>query len=537
MTKAKRNSKKSTLFSRLTGFYAIMMSYNLQKPIEEEVIVGEGELSISHIVAVARRNAPVRLSDAPAFYDRVNGSRLRFQAALESGAVIYGVTTGFGGSCGNRIDAPTAETLARNMLRYHGCGTGAPLSLEESRAAMFCRLLCFARGYSGVSWELLEALRDFLNAGISPIIPSEGSVGASGDLTPSSYIAAALTGEREVYYKGAVMPAAKAIAEAGLSPYKLKPKEALGLVNGTSVMTGIAALVLHRAENILKAGIKSSAMAVHALSGNIYHYLPAIFETKPFPGQRSAADEIRALLGAPESLALNASPEALQDPYSIRCAPHVFGVLADALEWAGKWTEIEANSANDNPLFDPKTGSPLMGGNFYGGHITMAMDSLKAALASVCDLLDRQLAILVDPRFNRGLSANLVGTNGATLKLNHGFKGMQITASALTAEALKAAIPAGIFSRSTESHNQDKVSLGTIASRDAARICELSERVAAVHLLAAAQACELRGGLEKRPKIKELVEKTRKISEFVSEDRPLEKDIERAAKAINEGEI
>jgi len=222
----------------------------------------------------------------------------------------------------------------------------------------------------------------------------------------------------------------------------------------------------------------------------------------------------------------------LQDPYSIRCTPQIAGVLCDALAWIEGWVEIEANSSNDNPIFAPHTGQPLMSGNFYGGHIAFAMDSLKAALASIADLSDRQIVLLVNPQTNRGLPADLVGAKGDDILVNHGFKAASITATALCAEALKLTMPAASFSRSCESHNQDKVSMGTIAARDALRICTLTERVVAIHLLAAAQGCELRKNYQVRPALSALIRKIRSLADGITNDRPMDGDIEKVARAI-----
>jgi histidine ammonia-lyase len=500
-----------------------------------KVTIGDGPVLLPDIIAVARRGVPVVVSKGAAFRKRMETSRQLLHTAIEADIPVYGVTTGFGKSCGNRLNKKTVLKQGENLMRFHGCGTGEPLACEETRAAMLGRLLCLARGYSGVSLSLLEHLAAFLNLGITPVIPSEGSVGASGDLTPLSYILAALAGEREVDYRGKRMPAARALRKVKLDPYVFKAKEPLAMVNGTSVMTGIAAVVLDRAYHILEAAIGASALSVHALQGNDHHYHPVIGEAKPFPGQIYVAARIRELLTAGASGAdfQAEGPETLQDPYSLRCAPQIMGVLHDALAWIRPWVEIEANSANDNPLFAAETGRPLMGGNFYGGHIAFAMDALKSALASVADMADRQVALLVNPNVNRGLPADLVRMTGEARIYHHGFKAMSISASALTAEALKATMPAASFSRSTESHNQDKVSMGTIAARDAARVCTLTERVVAIHLLAASQACEIRGRVDDRPSLALLIESLRRMAAPTYEDRPMDADIEALARQIS----
>jgi histidine ammonia-lyase len=254
---------------------------------------------------------------------------------------------------------------------------------------------------------------------------------------------------------------------------------------------------------LAQAATAATALVLHALLGHEHHLHPALFEAKPHPGTAAVASKLRQLLVSTGQADESSAPSALQDPYSVRCAPHVLGVLVDASRWAERWIEIEANGASDNPLFDPESGQVLMGGNFYGGHIAFAMDSVKAAVASVADLCDRQAALLVDPRFNRGLPPQLVRCDAVG---HHGFKGAQITMSALTAEALQ-----------------------TIY------VCELTEKVVAIDLLIGSQACEIRGGAEVRPEVERLLRLVREYSEPVTEDRCLDEDISRLADAVAGG--
>jgi histidine ammonia-lyase len=509
----------------------------MPKSTSEPLVVGPVPLEIDALIRVAVHGAEVRLSEDPGWLARMAAGEQRLAKAVADETPIYAVTTGFGSNCGTRISAESIAALGANLLRFHGCGTGAALSVPAVRGAMLCRISCLAQGYSGVRVALLRRLVEFLNRGITPVVPAQGSVGASGDLTPMSYVAAALAGEREVFFQGQRMPSAKALALAGLTPFEFTVKEPIAMLNGTPIMTGVAILVVDQCRRILAAATRATAMAVHAMAGHEHHLHPALFEAKPFPGQKAVAARLRALLHSKGSVVESEVPESLQDPYSLRCAPHVLGVLADALGWVERWVEIEAGSATDNPLFDPETGRPLMGGNFYGGHIAFAMDAVKAAVASVADLCDRQAALLVDPRFNRGLPAHLAAPTKNGMAPRHGFKGMQITMSALTAEALQASMPAASFSRSTESHNQDKVSMGTIAAREALRVCDLVGRAVSVHLLAAAQACELRGGVAARPKVAAAVAAVRALSAAVEEDRCLDVDIEAVARAVAEGDL
>lgn len=503
------------------------------------LVIDGSYVSIENIIAVAEGDMTVQISKSRRFLQQMARTQKMLMDALQKGVAVYGVNTGYGKSCGNRMNMKTALKNGVNIFRFHGCGTGEPIGIEETRAAMLCRIICLARGYSGVSVGLLKQMADFLNAGITPVVPCEGSVGASGDLTPMSYIGAALAGEREVFYQDEIMPAARALKKAGLKPYKYLPKEPLSMVNGTTTMTGIAALAGERAESLLNAAIYATALSVHALRGNAHHYHPVISKAKPFPGQVFVAENISRLLKARVSAGKleDGTLEALQDPYSLRCAPQVLGVLYDALTWIKKWVETEANSSNDNPIFDPATGQVLMGGNFYGGHIAFAMDGLKAALASAADMCDRQVMLLVNPNSNRGLPGDLVRISGEESGLQHGFKAMSISSSALTAEALKATMPAASFSRSTESHNQDKVSMGTIAARDAERVCTLTERVVAIHLLAAAQACDIRNNCAARPLLKKVLHNIRAISAPLLTDRPLDEDIEKMCVAIRYSDL
>jgi histidine ammonia-lyase len=454
-------------------------------------LVGARPLRIEDVLALARGQARAVLDPDPEVRGRIRRSVEALDRRFARGETIYGVTTGFGESCETSVDPTLALELARNLVRFHGCGTGRSLGEVESAAVVAVRIATLARGDSGVRDVLIEQLCALLERRVLPVIPEEGSVGASGDLTPLSYLAAIVMGEREVLYRGREMPAAVALAEAGLEPLALRPKESLAIMNGTSVMTALACVAFERGRQLARTVCTLTAMASDVLRGEPGHFDARIFAAKPHPGQALAARWIREHLAYDP--AHGRSGVRVQDRYSIRCAPHVVGVLLDALPALRATLEIELNGANDNPLIDPDTGDVLHGGNFYGGHVAHAMDSLKTLVANLADLVDRQLALLCNPLTSNGLPANLVARAGPERAAHHGFKAMQISASALTAEALKLTMPASVFSRSTECHNQDKVSMGTIAARDALRVCELVERVAAIHLLAVCQAVDLRG--------------------------------------------
>lgn len=457
------------------------------------IVVDGTPLRIEDVAAVARRAATVSLSADPAFQARISRGAEFVDRLIAEDGLVYGVSTGYGDSCTVSIPPALVAELPHHLYAYHGCGLGRFLDPEETRAVLLSRLVSLAQGMSGVSLDLLRQLEALLRHDILPMIPAEGSVGASGDLTPLSYVAAALCGERDVWHDGAVMPAAEALARHGLKPLRLRPKEGLAIMNGTAVMTALACLAWVRADYLGRLATRITAFNVLASAGNAHHFDQTLFSVKPHPGQQRVAARLRADLAADRPAR---NEKRLQDRYSLRCAPHVIGVLEDALPWLRANIENELNSANDNPIIDAGQEMVLHGGHFYGGHIAFAMDSLKNAVANLADLLDRQMALLVDARYSHGLPANLSAASGERAAINHGLKALQISASAWTAEALKLTMPASVFSRSTECHNQDKVSMGTIAARDCLRIVELTEQVVAALLVTARQGIALRRGLD-----------------------------------------
>lgn len=488
--------------------------------MSEVIVLGKAGLTIEEVVRLAEGSASLQLARDPEFAALIERGAGHLARRLAGGGVVYGVTTGFGDSVDTAVPAEHVAAMPLNLMRFHGCGTGEILGEVEAAAVVAVRLAALARGWSGVRWEVLARLSDLLRLRLLPRIPAEGSVGASGDLTPLSYVVAALVGEREVWRAGQAVPAAEALAAAGVPRLTLAPKESLALMNGTSVMVGLGCLAFARARRLARLCAALAALTSEVLRGNPAHFDDRIFAAKPHPGQRACARWIREDLKGPAP----AAPLRLQDPYSVRCAPHVIGVLLDALVWIRPWLEVEIGGANDNPLVDPETGDVLHGGNFYGGHACFALDALKTAVANLADLVDRQVALICNPDSNAGLPANLVGREGPDRAAHHGFKAMQISSSALTAEALKLTVPASVFSRSTECHNQDKVSMGTIAARDCLRIVELTETVAAIGLLALCQAVDLRGGAA-GPRAAALHEAVRARVPRVDADRRQDGDI------------
>ena len=493
---------------------------------ESPVYFGGQRMSIEDVVGLAFRNREAVLSDSAEFRDRIVAGADFLDRLLKEDGVIYGVTTGYGDSHVVNIPPSLAGDLPHQLYQYHGVGLGRLLDEQETRAVLATRLTSLSVGMSGVSWELLDGLATLLRHDVLPLIPAEGSVGASGDLTPLSYVAAVLCGDREVLYQGETRPSSDVLAEIGMKPLRLRPKEGLAIMNGTAVMTALACLAWYRAEYLSRMATRLTAYAVMATDGNAYHFDETLFSAKPHPGQQKVAARLRSDLMSHRP---SRNEDRLQDRYSLRCAPHVIGVLEDSLPFFRIMIENELNSANDNPLVDPENERVLHGGHFYGGHIAFVMDSMKNAVANIADLLDRQMALMVDARYNHGLPANLSGAIGERKPINHGLKALQISVSAWTAEALKLTMPASVFSRSTECHNQDKVSMGTIAARDCLRVLELTEQVVAALLITVRQGIELRqrvsSGLSLQGEPAHMYEDIKKRIALIEEDRPLDKEL------------
>lgn len=492
------------------------------------IIFGESPISIEHINDMAKGRAQAQLSTNASFKQTIEQGSEFLKNLLQEDGVIYGVTTGYGDSVTEQVPLDSVHELPLHLTRFHGCGLGDTFSVEQTRAILGARLTSLSQGFSGVTWELLQQLEILLKHDIMPRIPQEGSVGASGDLTPLSYVAAVLIGEREVIYQGQVRPTAEVFSELDIKPIKLQPKEGLAIMNGTAVMTALACLAYQRAEYLIELCSRITALCSIALQGNSAHFDEILFSAKPHPGQNQVASWIRDDLNHHQH---PRNSSRLQDRYSIRCAPHIIGALKDSMPWMRQMIETELNSANDNPIIDGAGQHVLHGGHFYGGHIAMVMDTLKTGIANLSDLMDRQMALLMDRKFNNGLPNNLSAATADRKPINHGFKAVQIGISAWTAEALKNTMPASVFSRSTECHNQDKVSMGTIAARDCLRILQLTEQVAAASLMASCQAVQIRINQQEldSESLSDTIQNTLSevFAEFnlVDEDRPLEAEL------------
>ncbi|HEY3152005.1 MAG TPA: aromatic amino acid ammonia-lyase [Candidatus Binatia bacterium] len=510
-------------------------------------IRGDG-LTIEKVASVARQNIRVELTSNIDVRNKISASRQLLEKKLTAGEIIYGVNTGFGGNVRFLIPQNDLSFHQENLLRCLTCGVGQPLIEDAVRAAMLLRANALAKGLSGVRVEIIERMLDLLNHGITPVVPRYGSVGASGDLIPSAYIGRVLLGEGEVLYQGKKLPAAEALKNAKVQCSKLMAKEGLALINGTTVMTGIAALVIHDGAHLAPLVLACASLAVEALKATDDPFSEVIHRAKNHPGQMEAAeicrkllrdsryipnlDELRAKIGETRSAAEGKtirSEEAIQTPYSLRCAPQGIGPVLDALRAHRLVLEREINSVNDNPLIDPLEGRVYHTGNFYGGHVARALDSWKIDLATLANWLHAIMAMLVDDRFSNGLPPNLSRNPG----VSSGFKGMQLCLTSLVCAMRHLANPSMIHTLPTEQYNQDMISLGTHAALTAMDMTAMAQDAAAISLLATCQAIDLRGGgnnlgIGNRA----IFETVRKEVPILEKDRPLDVDITRISELI-----
>jgi len=478
--------------------------------------LGARALSLEDVERVARQGVSVGL--AAASRARIAKGRDRLAERIARGERIYGINTGVGGNQDFVVPPEDMERLQHNLMRHLSCATGAPLPTDAVRAAMLLRVATFATGTSAVRTELVDALVAALNRGVTPVVPRYGSVGASGDLMPSAYIARLLVGMGEAELNSRRMSAAEALLSAHLEPVRFAPKEGLALINGTTVMTAVASLVWADARRVLRTLLNTIALAVEALQAPNQPFQPWVHKQKGHPGQIAVAAWIREALAGSQ----NVTASSRQSGYSLRCAPQGLGPAWEALEDGRAVLEREINSANDNPLIDPESGTFYQAGNFYGGHIARLLDTWKLDFSVMASWANALMAVLVDPRFNAGLPANLTPEPG----VNSGFKGMQLSVTSLACAVRQMAGPSSIHSLPTEEYNEDVVSLGMHAAVTAMEALECVRNETAMVLLAAAQAVDLRGGVARLGQgSRQIYEDVRKTAAFQDKDRPMEDEI------------
>ena len=452
---------------------------------EQSKVILDGEtLTLEQVVAVARYGATVDLH--PAAKEKVLRSREYVDQLIEENRLVYGITTGFGMFSNVVISKEDAKKLQRNLIMSHSTGVGEPLPAEVVKAILLLRANALAKGFSGIRLSTLETLLEVLNSGIVPVVPEKGSLGASGDLAPLSHMVLVLLGEGEAFYLGRRMSGQEALAQAGIKPVVLEGKEGLALINGTQVMTAIAALAVWDAEVLWESANITAALSFEALEGILDAFDPKIHAARPHRGQIEVAKQIRLLTEGSTFMASERRPR-VQDAYSLRCVAQVHGPSGDAVAYVKKAVETELNSATDNPLIFPEENQVFSGGNFHGQPIALAMDFLGIAVAELANIAERRVERLVNP-FLSGLPAFLTPNGG----LNSGFMIVQYSAASLVSENKTLAHPASVDSIPSSANQEDHVSMGTIAARKARIIIENSAHVLAMELLAACQAVDLR---------------------------------------------
>ena len=493
------------------------------------MIIDERYITLSEII----NSDKIEISNDKKFIDHINETHNFLINEIKDGKPIYGITTGYGASGKNYVSYEDSKILQTNLFRFHGCGVGKKLSYKVCKYALIARTISLSKAKSGVSIELLKKLEMLIQKDIIPVIPSQGSVGASGDLTPLSYIAAAVAGEREVYYKGEIKDVMEVYKELNITPYTFKPKEALAIMNGTTIMSAIALAAIEEFETILDSMESFVAGMFEVLLGDDTPVADFVHLSKPFSGQIQSAKNIkRKIEGSQLTHGRDDRYDKffadndlnIQDNYSMRCAPQVLGVIRDNLEISKNWVEQEINSVNDNPLIDGVNKKIYTSGNFYGGYVAHAMDTLKICAGNLADLLDKEFALLVDHKFNRGLGENLKLSHEP---FYHGFKAMQITLSSLSADVMKNTTAASIFSRPTESLNQDKVSMGTTAANDFSKMIPDLYNMLSIAFIGMAQAVDIRGKDLVSPHLTNIYENIRKDVKPLYEDRRMDFDIEK----------
>ena len=459
----------------------------------QNIAIDGDSLSIADLFAVAaswHEPARVTVSLTSDARERVRRSRRVVEELLESGTVVYGVTTGFGNFRDRLIPPSQVAQLQRNLIVSHSVGVGAPLDSATVRALMLVRINSLVKGYSGIRLEVVERLVEMINRGVYPVIPCKGSVGASGDLAPLAHMVLVLIGEGEATVNGIQMAGADALRSVGLEPVSLQAKEGVALINGTSVMAAIGAQVIVRARVLSRMADIAGAMSLEALNGTRDAFDERIHAARPHPEQVNSAAYLRRLLEGSQ-LTRSFDPLRVQDAYSLRCMPQVHGAVRTAIEYAAGVLALELNAAVDNPLlFRDDDGKPfaLSGGNFHGEPIALVMDHLANAVAELGNISERRIARLIDPALNEGLPAFLVDQGG----LNSGFMLPQYTAAALASENKVLAHPASVDSIPTSANTEDHVSMGTTAARQTAEIVENVATILAIELICAAQAIDFR---------------------------------------------
>ncbi len=495
----------------------------------EKVILNGNDLTLQEVVDVCRNHAEVGLSEDSK--KAVLASRKIVDELVEEKAVVYGVTTGFGKFCNVVISEDQSKALQKNLIMTHAVGAGDPLPEDAARGMLLLRINNLAKGYSGIRIETLNTMIEMLNRGVTPVIPSKGSLGASGDLCPLSHMVLVMLGLGKAYYKGEVLPGAEAMKRAGIPTIELAAKEGLALNNGTQCMTAVGSLAVYDAIQLLKAADIACALNFEAQNGITDALEPRVHELRRHAGQAATARNLMRLL-ADSKNTTHQGELRVQDAYSLRCAPQIHGASKDAVDYVKEKVDIEINSVTDNPIIFPEDRSGISGGNFHGQPMALPFDFLKIAEAEIADVAECRIERLVNPAYS-GLPAFLTNHGGVC----SGFMIVQYTAAALVSENKVLAHPASVDSIPSSAGQEDHVSMGTIAARQAAEIGLNVRRVLAMDLMVACQGIDLRGNKGLGKGTQAAYDLVRKGCATLDEDRELYADINYCESILADGSL
>jgi histidine ammonia-lyase len=483
----------------------------------DRVVLDGKSLTLAGLVAVARHGARVEI--APEAMSQMARARAQVEAILGKGKPVYGINTGFGAFSQVPISAGQVDKLQTNLIISHAVGCGNPLPEDSVRGMLLLRANALCQGHSGIRPQAVQLLVDMLNVGVHPVVPEQGSLGASGDLAPLAHMALVVMGRGEAVYQGRKMTGAEALAAAGLAPAQLKAKEGLALINGTQMMGAVGGLALADAMRAAWLADITASLTLEALQGLAAAFDPRVHAVRPHWGQALVANNIRLLCEGGQMMDA-AEPSRVQDAYTLRCIPQVHGAVRDAILHVQSVFETEFNAVTDNPLLFPEEGDVLSGGNFHGEPLALALDYLGIATAELANISERRLERMVNPQLNGGLLAFLVEDGG----VNSGMMIIQYAAAALVSENKVLAHPASVDSIPSSANQEDHVSMGAHAARKARRIADNTLSALVYELLAAAQAVQLRGG-RPSPVHQELIKLIRARVPFLTQDRELRQDI------------
>jgi histidine ammonia-lyase len=485
---------------------------------------------LEELEAVARGGAPAPLHAGDR--ERIGAGRAVVEAAVEAGTAVYGVTTGFGQLESVRIERTDAAQLQVNLLRSHAVGSGPPLPEEVVRGMLLLLASSLRRGHSGVRAELVELVLGLLERGVTPVIPSKGSVGSSGDLAPLAHLGLVLIGEGEATHGGEALPGGEALARAGLAPVTLSAKEGLAIINGTHLMAAAGALAVRDAQRLLDAAVVAVALSLEAFKGSTVPFDARLHELRGQPGPATVAARLRALLHGSPVVASHADCGRVQDPYTLRCAPQVLGAVADALGYVAGALERELGAVTDNPLVFPAQDEILSGGNFHGQPLSLPLDHLALALCELASFSERRIYALLSPGY-AGLPPFLTPRPG----LSSGLMIAQYAAAALVNESQVLSHPAGAGSIPTSAGQEDFNSMGALAALKARTAVENAAQVVATELACAVQGLEFHRPLTSTPALEQAAARVRAYVPRVEEDRSLAGELARLADALRTGEL